>query len=301
MPHPPLYGIPVLAAILLLLTASLSACSAREEPVATPTTTPTPAATATRAPETPAPTETPAASPTPAPTATPTPEPHVRYNVDPKAPVREGSLVELGINMAEAYAEDALGGAVHRQILVIVTTEALCIHGAVTIGYEICINVGNKSWQALTDDWFKVKVAAHEYFHVWQHELRCYREPKWLFEGAPEYLAYRAIIANGLVDPVAASVAQQMVLRESPALPPLDAFEVSYAAPAEAHYALWYFAVERLLEGREPGLLDDFCRKARDEDDWRVAFADVFGETPGTFYEAFAAWRADFLPTGREP
>jgi len=290
-----------LAFVLLAASAVAAAgCSTRE---AAPAPTPTPAPpTATATPEPPARTPTATTTPvTPTPTATATPEPHIRYNVDPEAPLRERSLVELGVTMGEEYAAAHLGGAVQRQILVIITTEALCIHGAVTIGYEICINVANKNWQAIPEDYFKVKVAAHEYFHVWQHELRCYREPKWLFEGAPEYLGYQAIIDKRLIDPVAASVAQQLVLRDAAPLPELKAFEVAYAAPTEANYALWNFAVEQLLTGRDPSALRDFCEMAKEEDSWQAAFEAVFGETPEAFYAQFEDWRAGFLPPGTPP
>jgi hypothetical protein len=209
--------------------------------------------------------------------------------------------VELGITMAEEFSAENLGGAVQRQILVIVTTEALCIHGAVTVGYEVCINVGNKNWQAIPADYLKIKIAAHEYFHVWQHELRCYREPKWLFEGAPEYLAYEAITGQSLVDPVAASVAQQLVLKEASPLPALSQFEVAYSAPTEAHYALWYFAVQQLMQGHEPLALRDFCRMDHEGGDWQSAFAEVFGESPAAFYERFAAWRTEFLQEPASP
>jgi len=282
--------------LLAALTVA-AACSSRD---AAPTPTPSPApATAIDTPEPPSRTPTTPGSPTP--TETPTPEPHIRYNVDPNAPLRERSLVELGVTMGDDYAAAHLGGAVQRQILVIITTEALCIHGAVTIGYEICINVGNKNWEAIAEDYFKVKVAAHEYFHVWQHELRCYRDPKWLFEGAPEYLGYQAIIDKGLIDPVAASVAQQLVLKDAAPLPGLKAFEVAYAAPTEAEYALWYFAVQQLMAGRDLSALRDFCEMAKEEDSWQVAFEAVFGETPTAFYTEFEDWRAGFLPPGTAP
>jgi hypothetical protein len=285
---------------VLLATAVFVACSPRE--IADPTPQPR-TATAT-APATAMATSTvpmgPAATPanTRLPTATPTvtPIPHLQFDIDESVPATERGLISIGIRLADEYAAVELGGAVERPILVQVATEGVCIGGASAVGYRICFNAASPNWLALEPDYLKLKIASHEYFHVWQHELFCYREPKWLFEGLAEWFGYRVIVEEGLVEQAVASAARQQVLQGAPILEPLADQEVLYAAPQPNQYALWSFAAERLMVRHSAGAIRGFCAGNREGLRWQEAFEDAFGEPVDDFYASFEEWRAGFLP-----
>lgn len=302
---------PTIAVALALLLLAV-ACSPRDAAEPSPTATqapatatsttspPTPTATVERSPSpTPTPTPMPTPSPTPAgptptPTNTPVPEP-IEFEFDEEVPARERALIQLGVLSGQDYAEEVLDGAVVRTVFVQVANTGVCIDGASAIGYKICVNAGTDSWQSLAD-YLKLKIAAHEYFHVWQHDLFCYREPKWMFEGLAEWFGYEAIIEDGLVERVAASVERQQVLQRDPIHEPLSEQEILYAAPNRPQYALWSFAAQRLMSGIGADELRTFCAGRRDGLEWEEAFEEAFGEPVEAFYEEFEEWRSEFLP-----
>ena len=43
-----------------------------------------------------------------------------------------------------------------------------------------------------------MKIAAHEYVHVWQYHNRCINLGMWLTEGMAEYVAFETLIRNGV-------------------------------------------------------------------------------------------------------
>jgi hypothetical protein len=238
------------------------------------------------------------ASISPIPTATPAPAPgpHLQFDIDDSVPATEAGLIAIGIRLAEELAEAEFGGAVQRTIFIQVATEGVCIGGASAIGYQVCFNAASRNWLALEPDYLKVKIAAHEYFHVWQHELFCYRQPKWLSEGLAEWFGHQVIVDEGLVEQVVASGERQQVLQREPILQPLSEQELLYAAPQPNQYALWSFAAERLMVSRNPGDLRAFCAGNGEDLSWQQAFEAAFGEPVEDFYAAFEEWRAGFLP-----
>jgi hypothetical protein len=211
-------------------------------------------------------------------------------------PPKERGLISIGIRLAEDHAASALDGAVQRPIFIDVATEGVCIGGASAIGYRICFNAASPSWLALEPDYLKLKIAAHEYFHVWQHELFCYQQPKWLYEGLAEWFGYRVIVSEGLVEPAVGSGERQRVLQDDPILEPLSRQEVLYAAPQPNQYALWSFAAERLMVSHEPADVRTFCAGNALDVPWEEAFEQAFDEPVEDFYTEFEEWRAEFLP-----
>jgi hypothetical protein len=211
-------------------------------------------------------------------------------------PPKEQGLIEIGIRLADQYLEDELGETIELPVRIQVATDGVCIGGATAIGYEICVNAASPAWLALAPDYLKVKIAAHEYFHVWQHDRFCYREPKWLFEGLAEWFAYRVIVGQGLVEPAVASGERQRTLQQAPILDRLEAQEVLYAAPQPNQYALWSFAAERLMARSDADAISAFCAANADGLRWQEAFATAFDTPVETFYTEFEAWRAGFLP-----
>jgi hypothetical protein len=220
----------------------------------------------------------------------------VEFEIDESVPPKEQGLIEIGIRLAGEYLRDELGETIELPVRVRVATDGVCIGGATAIGYEICVNAASPAWLALAPDYLKVKIAAHEFFHVWQHDRFCYREPKWLFEGLAEWFAYNVIAGQGLVEPAVASGERQQTLQQAPILDPLAAQEVLYAAPQPNQYALWSFAAERLMVGNEAVDVGEYCAGNAEGLRWQDAFEDAFGEPVNAFYAAFEEWRADFLP-----
>ncbi len=288
----------------LLIAATVAgvfaiACSARDaaEPTRQPTASPTATSTAVRTlvPPTPPPTATRTPSPTPMPTATPVPA-SIQYTFDDDVDPREQALIQLGVRAGEDYANDHFGGAASRTVFVHVANDNSCINGATAIGYEICVNAGSDAWIALSPDYLKLKVLAHEYFHVWQHDLFCYREPEWLYEGMAEWYGYQAIVSAGLVDPVAASVERQVLLQQEPIHTPLSEQESATAAPQPAEYALWSFAAQRLMSGHNDADVRTFCAGKGEGLTWQESFEEAFGMSVEDWYMEFEEWRAGFLP-----
>ncbi|MCA9855458.1 MAG: hypothetical protein KC482_18040 [Dehalococcoidia bacterium] len=289
-----------LAILAALVIAVATACSPREtaEPSPSPTDSATAAPTATAAGTAP-PSPTAVKTPTPKPpTATPTATaiPSVVFTSDSDITERERALVQLGVLIGEEYANEQFGGGSRRTVFVHIAHAGVCISGASAIGYEICVNAASDSWVALSPDYLKLKILAHEYFHVLQHDLFCYREPKWLFEGLAEWYGYEAIIDAGLVDRIAASTERQVELQDSPIHEPLSEQEILYAAPTRPQYALWSFAAQRLMAGNSDEEVRAFCAGRRDDLTWKESFADAFGQTVEEFYEEFEVWRDGFLP-----
>lgn len=208
---------------------------------------------------------------------------------------REQALIQIGVEVGQRYAEEHLSGKVRRTVTVHIANEGVCIDGANAIGYRICVNAASESWRSLSPEWRKVKIAAHEYFHVWQTDLFCYGEPKWLFEGLAEWFGYKVVEEAGMVDEVVASVARQQLLQEHPIEEPLAEQERLYAAPAPEQYALWSFAASLLMTGHDGEDLRTFCAGQAEGLSWQESFEAAFGEPVETFYAEFEEWRAGFL------
>ncbi len=283
-------------ALAAVLAATLAiACSPRQGAEPTPTATATRPVSPTVVAPTPRPTATRTPSPTPMPTATPVPA-SIQYTFDDDVDPREQALIQLGVRAGEDYANDHFGGAASRTVFVHVANDNSCINGATAIGYEICVNAVSDSWVALSPDYLKLKVLAHEYFHVWQHDLFCYREPQWLYEGMAEWFGYQAIVSAGLVDPVAASVERQVLLQEEPIHTPLSEQEGAAVAPQPADYALWSFAAQRLMSGHTDADVRTFCAGKGEGLTWQESFEEAFGMSVEDWYAEFEEWRAGFLP-----
>ena len=146
----------------------------------------------------------------------------------------------------------------------------------------------------------------HEYVHTlqdWQAQLRFQsREPqersfvpRWLVEGCAEYLAIRAGAARGFVDQ--ARQREGVVVRAKESAEPLEAFETAgearFRGGAGEAYTVGWLACERLASTRgHDAVAHGFWRSLAKLRDWRPAFAEAFGETPESFYPAFAAFRS---------
>jgi hypothetical protein len=174
-----------------------------------------------------------------------------------------------------------------------------------------CIDTRNPAWQwmMLKNRLAAAESAGHEYVHVMQADAGCLPEPdgqhyRWIFEGMAEEIAWRALVAAGRARD--ARVARE--IRDDGAfdgnLEPLRAYERDSGRDAE--YALWHFAIRRLLAGvvgrglapaRRPELsLVRFCEEVAAGRPWKAAFRRSFGLPVEQFYARFEAARRLQVP-----
>ncbi len=302
----------LIAAVSMM--AAITACSAanNEDPTgtvdpsataeATAVSTSTPAETATPITplaDTPSPSPGATATPeptrtaTPVPTPTPTPE-AIAFNVDDDVDQADYHAIGLGVELAEDFLRRAGGGSVERTVFVRITTTNECAHGVSARGYVVCANVDNAGWRAL-DFGARVKVAAHEYYHVLQHELGCYDVPQWLFEGSAEYMAFRVMTDAGFLEPQAATVASIQRVLAVFGSPPALINDTSRRSAGLDQYAYWGLAVDQLLLVPGIGALRNFCADVGAGTGWEQAFLTAFGRTPSQFVASFRDQSAGWI------
>lgn len=158
----------------------------------------------------------------------------------------------------------------------------------------VCAYTGRRIWKRLlAGDGARnaEEVVVHELVHVAQRELGCVDEPghqrfQWLVEGMAVYGAREALILSGRRrrQETDASIRSEGGYR--PGLGALKDFETH--GGDSAAYQLWHRAVRRLAgEHGGVGALRGFCAEVGKGREWRAAFADAFGLSPGAFYAEF--------------
>jgi len=239
-----------------------------------------------------------------APPATP-PDPRGMYFVV-GAGVGAQSIADVhgGIDRVSAYLARSAGGDRSRAATTrIVTGDATYCCLAHLDGIDI--TTGNSEWvsprAAAADTWSadteRMELAAHEYVHVWQGELggnACMLGPRWLSEGMAESLAYRSLVAAGLIPQVNMDVFTKRQL--TTASTPLTLQQLETQWPDSANpYSVAYLAVDRLLAANGPLPLRAWCAAVGSGVEWHTAFAQAFGEDTATFYARFETFRAGYL------
>ena len=218
--------------------------------------------------------------------------------------------IRTGLRITDRFMRSALGRTVHRHVEARVARSNGCrpfqaageaIVGEAQAGF-LCVDTASPAWQwlMLKDRLAARAAAGHEYVHVLQGEIGCLRSSsrehfRWIVEGMAEEVAWRALVAAHLTT-------EQRVSEEirgdgafDPNLEPLRTYET--ASGRDPEYALWHFAVRRLLAhavasgaapARRPELaLRHFCVRVAAGRPWRSAFARSFGLTLKRFYERF--------------
>src|SRR4029077_5292864 len=146
-----------------------------------------------------------------APAATPADPRGMYFAVGAGVDARAIADVHAGIDRESAYLARAVGGDRSRtattRIDVGTGTDQFCCLAPLD-GSDIVTS--NTAWAtpqaAAPDTWpadtERTELAAHEYVHVWQGGLggnACMLGPRWLSEGRAESLAYRSLVADGLI------------------------------------------------------------------------------------------------------
>lgn len=159
--------------------------------------------------------------------------------------------------------------------------------------YEVEIYTLNPEWTKYKP-FERTKIMGHERFHLVQYELSDQFPtpgPTWLSEGSAEYVAYQAVIKEGLTtndEARAFHIGKAKSLQQ--ALPTLQSLETDRAWEQTPAYSLAYIAVELLVSDNVMSLrtyLEAFAKKS----DWRSAFKAAFGMSSDSFYQKFEEYR----------
>ena len=239
-----------------------------------------------------------------APVATPGDPRGMYFTVGAGVDARSIADVHEGIDRVSAYLARAAGGDRSRTATTRINTGAstyCCL--AHLDGIDIV--TGNSEWvsprAAAADTWTadteRKELAAHEYVHVWQGELggnACMLGPRWLSEGMAESLAYRALVADGLIPQANMDTFTKRQLITAGTHPALAQLETQWPDSANP-YSVAYLAVDRLLAANGNVPLRAWCTAVGRGVEWHTAFAQAFGETADAFYARFESYKTAYL------
>ena len=241
-----------------------------------------------------------------APAATPGDRRGIVFAIGAGVEAQADADVHEGIDRAGAYLARAAGGDRSRAATVRVQvgdgTERYC---RLTQLDGIDIVTSNPEWvsplAAGVDTWSadaeRKELAAHEYVHLWQGELggsACMLGPRWLSEGMAESLAYRALVADGLIGAANLDTFTRRNLINAAQHPTLQQLETQCPGAANP-YSVAYLAVDRLLAVNGPVPLRSWCEAVGRGVEWHVAFAQAFGEDTASFYARFESFKSAYL------
>ena len=228
------------------------------------------------------------------------------FSVGPGVFARSNADLHEGVDRVSAYLARAVGGDRSRPAQATIQvgdgTERYCCT-ADQSGLDVVTS--NSEWvsplASAPDTWSadteRTELAAHEYIHVWQGEIggnACMLGPRWISEGMAESLAYRALVADGLIPSANLDVFERRQLRTAASRPTLQQLESQWPGDASP-YSVAYLAVDRLLAANGPLPLRAWCASVGRGTEWHAAFAGAFGETTDAFYARFEAFRAAYI------
>jgi len=243
-------------------------------------------------------------TPSPAPTDVPFPdgpdEPNaIVIEVLGEPPEDQRVLVEYAAGLARDFFFRELGLYLDGPVrITVVDMPDLPVHAATFLRdgariSAITVNVGQRTWELRTP-LERIKIVAHEYFHVLENWLRgstdTSLDPMFLVEGTAEYAGYASVIDAGqLTIEEFRSDVLEAIRRQGVRLPPLDRLtgDTPFALTA---YALAALAVDWLVgdRGIAPVARYTMLRRNLAPDE---AFEAVFGRTLESFYLEITQWR----------
>ena len=214
--------------------------------------------------------------------------------------------VHAGVGHVSAYLQTTTGRdrsspATARMSVGDGTDQYCCI----TQGSTISIVTSNPAWRtppaAAADTWpadtERTELAAHEYVHLWQHELggdACMLGVRWIAEGMAESFAYGSLVADGAIPAANLDVFTRRQLRSATYVP-LSSLEMAFG-PARANpFSVAYLAVDRLLAAGGRDRLRTYCERVGRGQEWHAAFLATFGETTDAFYSRFESYRLEYV------
>ena len=273
--------------------------------VGTKTPTPQLVLTDTPKPAVESPTPKPLITPTPRLEATPTSTPEVRsiltpgitYSFDHGVSAEDRKYILEADRLSREFLVANLGTDItgHYSVYVRAATSfsnSSRIARAIS-RYEVEIYTLHPKW-AEYKPFERTKIMCHERFHLVQYELSDQFPvpgPTWLSEGSAEYVAYQAVINEGLTTNDEAKAFHIGKSKSSQqALPTLQSLETDKAWEQTPAYSLAYIAVELLVSGNAMSLRTYFEAFAK-KSDWRSAFKAAFGMSSDSFYQKFEEYR----------
>lgn len=152
---------------------------------------------------------------------------------------------------------------------------------------------------------------AHEYTHAIQSYLRSHDQsgqprvytgpeiPVWITEGMANHWSGVYHASTG-ARPLPAYFAGTIVPEARRTSAALQSFEIPdnfTSGDRSANYSLSYLAIEYLIDLTNEESLFTYYRKLFSEDDWRIAFQEVFGLDVAQFYSMFEEHRARTFPS----
>jgi hypothetical protein len=211
--------------------------------------------------------------------------------------------IKEGLRLAQDFFDDSFGIDVAQPVIVVIQRGASAPASAYANEHTLTFSTEHSVWRD-SSALHRTKIAIHEYFHVLQSELDGGRQPgpRWLLEGSAEYVAWQAVVAQGLVDESA--VRDRWVggaLHGPTADVPLDqlAFDVDPSV-ACCLYEVAPLAVGELVASVGIKALRAYYTAIGTGTPWADAFAKAFGQTPEEFYDVFAGVRAGLVWSGSD-
>ena len=197
--------------------------------------------------------------------------------------------------VAAAYAE-VTGNTTERARRQWETSTAIAQNGT------IFVHLGSTGW-IQSNELARTKILVHEAFHVLQEQLAGPRAlvsgdtdvpvagPRWLSEGAAEYIAFRAVSDNGSASFEATRARWASVTKTVTG--PLSSLEIATGTRALGApvYDISPLAVARLVVSSRDSALVAYWEAIGRGVPWREAFAAAFGRSVEAFYEEFEAYR----------
>jgi hypothetical protein len=211
-------------------------------------------------------------------------------------------LITDGVSLGGNYYANSLGFPIQGATSIIADVTTTTGFVAAASGHTITVRTANPNW-GLQSQRERLKILAHEYFHVLQGELSNQSHSTtatWLMEGSADLFAHEAVIRSGYIDYKQMFDCQLLRLKSNPGAPLLSSLETSaqwntaISGPlpvySQAHLAAEYLA---RYQGQS-AVIRHFQHLPTS--DWRATFLADFGISASTFYQQFYAYLAS-LPT----
>lgn len=160
-------------------------------------------------------------------------------------------------------------------------------------GIHVVMYTDVTGWKAPQGEssWHLTKVAAHEYFHVWQHEFPGYiTVPNWLSEGAAEFAGYRSAIDGNVVSERHTRDFSIRNVQFGGSVVPLQSSEPRPPTAPQVNYGYVELAVTYLIKDKGIAALRSFWSGLAGG--WQGAFQTAFGLAVSDFYAQFADYQA---------
>lgn len=228
---------------------------------------------------------------------------HARVVFDSNVSVEDQELIGEAVRLSEDFFTTRLGTSLGDDVTVtalpISCPRSEDLIGA-AVGDSIVFYTQSRGWLE-SPPAERVRIVLHEYTHAYQYSKTAedsLESAAWFEEGLSEYLSLMAMSELGLIDRgeiegLFGEIVQHTVL---PPLEELERLQDFQKQPGQV-YPLAYFGVAQLLDGRSLSSVEDYYRALQQGSTFPEAFEQVFGLTPEQFYDDFAEFRANELPT----